>query len=140
MDVDWDVWQREYARLLHSRRVQGADARATEERRGQPRFALRSGYVTVQVQPCFRVSDLSISGIAFLSEMPFPPGSELALVLEKTFAIPATVMSCDLVESDPLLMEVRYHVGCRFHDEQEGMQFLVMATELDCVEITQGPF
>ncbi|MDH4249493.1 MAG: PilZ domain-containing protein, partial [Deltaproteobacteria bacterium] len=79
----------------------------------------------------FTVADISLSGISLMSAKPFLPGSVLQLQLGKAFQVDASVVGCDMEETDSDLMEMQYRIRCRFTDLVDTKQILVMIKEMD---------
>jgi hypothetical protein len=132
------VWQKEYQNLLQRSLSSGAPTVDVPgaERRENPRFKLNSGYVWVRVEPRFTVVDVSISGIAFNSNLSFPIGQTIQLVLDGAFLVESRVVSCQMVEADSALLEVQYNVRCEFLNREHGMQLLVMIKEMETASTT----
>ncbi len=137
--TDWP-WKDEYRALVRSGRDRGEleIRRALEERRAQPRFKLKSECVWIKVEPKFAVVDVSVTGIALYSDFPFEVGKWITITLGKAFSVEAEVRGCEVVESDPTLLEHKYLVRCGFEDEETGMKFLVMIKEMDNLELVPG--
>lgn len=127
----WDLEQA-YENLLQSGLATG-DVTIRQDRpemRAAPRFRMPHDHVAVRVEPRFQLLDLSASGVAFLSEVPFQVNSVLQIIVYGTVAFQARVVSCPLLETDARLMEVRYRVQCRFDSEATGKHLLLMLKEL----------
>jgi PilZ domain len=102
-----------------------------DDLRSEPRFRKVRGGIAVRVEPEFRMADVSARGIAFFSELPFELGSTLHVVLHGTIAFHARVVGIQLVETDSFFLEARYRVQCRFHDDADGKQLLVLMKEME---------
>ena len=126
-------WEKEYESLLNESRKKGeVDSRAeASEKRLAPRFRLASGSIWIKLDLSFDVIDVSVSGISFYSSQPFEKNQVFAITLSKAFRIEAEILDCDLVETDPHMMEAQYLVRCRFVDEASAMRFLVMLKEMN---------
>ena len=126
-------WKEDYDRLLELGKKSGdvIEPVQGQERRQNPRFRLRTETIWVKVEPRFSVIDVSISGISFYSNHLFRPGNRIQTSLGKAFSVEAEVLECEMVESDPDFMEAMYQVRCKFVNEAQGMQFLVMLKEMD---------
>ena len=126
-------WKTEYERLLREGRQDGEVAEADQQNghRSHPRFRLKESHVWIRVPTRFDLIEISIAGISFYSNIPFPIGDFLMLTLDKAFTIEAQVIECELVESSSSLMELHYRVGCAFADPNHGMQMLVMLKDLE---------
>lgn len=95
-----------------------------DDRRGKPRYHLRSGAVWVRVEPQFKVLDVSATGVAFLADMPFPIDEKVHLVLNRAILIEARVVDCRLIETDARLLEAKYSVHCHYLDASHGSQLM----------------
>jgi PilZ domain len=104
--------------------------------REAPRFHIQQGRIGVRLEPQLLLVDVSASGIAFLSEVPFPPGSVLQVILKDTVAFQARVVACQLVETDIDYLEVRYRVQCRFSDSINGKHLLVLMKEMERIGVS----
>lgn len=134
------TWEREYETLLERALVEGNVQRreAPEERRGHPRFQLRSGTIGVQFESQFPVVNVSISGVCFLSPFRLLPGQTLNLVLAKAFRVEVQVVACDALSDgeSPLAGEAAagnwpWRVHCGFTHHSEGLRMLVMLNAMD---------
>jgi hypothetical protein len=118
-----------YAEIL-AEAARARDARPGDvERRGAPRVPVVTGELAVNRQHPVTTVDISISGVCFLSELPFAVGSDLDLSLAGVFSVSARVVGCEMEESDATFLETRYRVRCRFADEEQGMEVLVLTKE-----------
>jgi PilZ domain len=133
--VQWNLDQ-EYQLLLKEGLAKGEIVIRTDgpDLRGTPRFRMQGGRVTVRVEPVFKVVDISASGIAFLSELPFSPGDVLQVILRDTVAFQTRVVGCIVTETDPDLLELRYRVRCRFQDVTNGKHLLVLMKEMERIQ------
>lgn len=102
-----------------------------DERRFHPRFKLHAESVWIKVDTSFRVIDMSLQGLSMYSDRPFEAGHQLKVMVGKAFLVETEVIDCEMLETDPELMETQYRVSCRFLDESVGKQLLVMMKELD---------
>ena len=139
--VDWD-WKKEYDALLRDGLANGEVEQlpSDEERRTQPRFRLKTQQVWIKVQRRFRVADLSVAGIAVLSDFPFEVGQTIHITLGKAFAVEAAVQDCTPDAEGPD-GNGGFRISCQFEDETVGMQFLVMLKQFDELDlaVTPGP-
>lgn len=133
-------WEGEYARLLEkaleSGEVQPLDK--AHEKRTQPRFHLGSGSIWIRVEQSFDVLDVSVNGLAFLSEKSFTPGQNVAISLGKAFLVESVVVDCRMVETDEGMMEAMYRISCEFEDTQSGQQALILLKEMEEPEVLVG--
>ncbi len=133
-------WKEAYEEILREEKEEkdGGEPSGGDERRKQPRFRIKSGYVWIKIQPRFFVVDVSVSGISLLSDYPFEIGEELSMTLGKALNILSMVKECVLVQSDEALLENKYLVRCAFENEAQGMEFLVMIKETDELDLEIG--
>ena len=102
-----------------------------DEMRKEPRFQVRDGAISVRVEPTFEILDLSATGMAFLSDIAFTPGTIITLYLEETTGVQAFVIGCVMKETDPDFLETRYRVQCRFDNEEHGCRVLLMMSDVN---------
>ncbi len=102
-----------------------------DEMRKDPRFRVRDGAISVRIEPTFEILDLSATGMAFLSDISFKPGTSITLFLEETMGMQANVIGCVMLETDSDMLETRYRVQCRFDNEEHGRRVLLMMSEVN---------
>ena len=100
------------------------------ERRRAPRVKLQSVGISASVTPKISVENASTSGIAFFSDQPFSPGSEIDLTLQGILRFVINVISCETLDK-PALPNLPFRIRCTFHDIYQGMQLLVVVKELE---------
>ncbi|MBI3993327.1 MAG: PilZ domain-containing protein [Candidatus Lambdaproteobacteria bacterium] len=124
-------WQDDYEALLADARQRGDLSQATgaAEKRRFPRINLISRPILVHEPTRYQILDMSAGGMSFYSESSFEIGRVVSISLEGLLTIEARVLGCEMVETDPDFLEVRYRVHCRFEDERYGMRFLVLALQ-----------
>ncbi len=106
-----------------------------DEMRGEPRFQVNDGRLSVRVEPTYEIIDVSASGMAFFSDIPFKPGTVITLYLEDTTGVQARVIGCYLVETDADFMEAQYRVQCHFENEEHGKQVMLMLSAVNKLKI-----
>ena len=121
-------FDQEYELLVKEGLARGEIQIRQDERevREAPRFKLDDRKIAVPGQPSFPIVDLSASGIAFYSDLPFTPGDYLNVTMKDPPGFPARVIACSMVETDPEPLETRYRVQCCFDDALHGKTLLVM--------------
>jgi hypothetical protein len=119
--------------------------RAAADRRGAPRLRILSRDVRaklsdlgVSVDIAVDAKDISVTGVCFFTDRGFHTGSEVEVTVSKVFSLTATVLSCEMEETDPNLLEVRYRVRCRFTDEHQGIELLAMAKDTGAMAVEMG--
>jgi hypothetical protein len=123
----------DYKRVLEEALARGAIQLRTGgvELRKEPRILPGNGHIRVRVEPDFSMINVSASGLAFHSDLPFTPGGTLTIVLEDAFNVAGRVIGCSLEETDPSFLETHYRVQCRFEDLEQGKQLLVRLEEME---------
>lgn len=127
----WNL-EKEYQRLLQRSIARGEVSIRTDghDQRQSPRIRMAGERVAVRLETEFEVLNISAGGFAFLSEAPFHEGETLHVVLKDAMAFQGQVVACQVVETDALLMELRYRVQCRFLNDTSGKQLLVLMQEM----------
>lgn len=123
-----------YAQILAETQSAEPAPAATMERRNAPRVSVVCGDVAVNATFPVTTIDISTTGASFLSEQPFKAGNEISLSVAKVFSLEATVVGCEMEETDSTFMETRYRVRCKFTDETAGMELLVLSKEYETIE------
>lgn len=129
-------WTREYRGLLDKWRSQGAVEVLPDdqERRDEPRFKLKTGSITIQLQSSFPVYNLSRSGISFGSRIELALGQKVRLILAKTFLVDVEIISCEPRQGDPA-----FRIGSSFINPDHGLEMLVMLDEMGQLEMDLAP-
>lgn len=131
--MDTQKIEQEYNRLIRVGMQKGTIGIRGDapEFRDSPRFEPMGAIIAVKVEPRFTILNISASGIAFLSNLPFLPGSILTLVLEDVIGVQARVISCEMIETDEIYLETRYRAQCSFDTPNHGKQMLLMMDEME---------
>lgn len=126
--------ERRYAQILDQ--FAGLAQGRQDERRKAPRVPVSTHEITAAVSDLgvrtltqVQTKDISTSGLCFFAERPFPPDAEIELSVATVYSLSAIVVSCEIEETDASFLEVRYRVRCRFVNERQGMEVLVLAKE-----------
>jgi hypothetical protein len=85
--------------------------------------------MTVNTQVPVSPVDISSTGACFYAERAFPAGTPIEISVASVFTVPALVVDCEMEESGSDFLEVHYRVRCRFADEEQGLELLVVAKE-----------
>jgi len=140
--MDHSTIETRYERILQDWGDDFTPLSKEAERRGAPRIPVSAKGVTAQfaelgikIEIDVQTQDISTSGVCFLSERPFKAGGEFEISVSRVFSLHAVVVSCEMEETDANLMEVRYRVRCRFSNERQGMEMLVLAKETEAGEL-----
>lgn len=125
--------EQNYRLLIEESIASGAVRLGTngDERRKDPRFQVKNGVISVRVEPTFEIIDISSTGMAFLSDMSFKPGTNITVFLEETTGVQANVIGCVMMEAEGEKLETHYRVQCRFHSEEHGRRVLLMMSEVN---------
>ena len=112
----------EYDRLIETAHRKGLAIQMppSTERRGQARISLSRTRLQVAVSANVVPVDISASGIALLSDHKASPGTDISISVDQGYQIIATVVDCDMVESDATLLEAKYRLHCIFADPDAG--------------------
>ena len=78
----------------------------------------------------FPILNISISGISFYSEVNFKTGTKLVMSAMGMIALEVEVLSSEIEETDPSLMEYKYRVRAKFGPHVNGYQVYVLAREM----------
>ena len=105
---------------------------AQDDRRTEPRynFATDSRIFAHMGPKAFKILNISVGGIAFFSDVAFEPGAKLLMSALGLIAMEVEVLSCEMEETDPDLMEYHYRVRARFSPMVNGYQVYVLAREM----------
>ena len=112
----------EYGRLLEIAHRKGlaVQMQPSTERRGHARISLSRPRLQVAVSANVVPLDISASGISLLSDHKASPGTDISISVDQGYQIIATVVDCDMVESDVTLLEAKYRLHCTFADPDAG--------------------
>ena len=130
--MDTQKLEQEYNRLIREGMLKGSiEIRGDgPEFRDSPRFEPIEAKIAVKVEPSFTILNISASGVAFMSNLPFLPGSILTLVLEGVIGVQARVIGCEMIETDERFLETQYRAQCCFDTPNHGKQMLLMMDEM----------
>jgi hypothetical protein len=131
-----EVWWQGYLRLLGEAVAGGSVSLRPphQERRQYPRFPLHSQDIATPGTTPVDVYDISVSGVAFRGDRTYFRNRPLTLSLARVFSTETDVLGCELA-TDIHSREIPvYRVRCRFRDDEQGLQFLMLALELDRIE------
>lgn len=94
-------------------------------RRNHPRFKIEDTEMQVDVSLNVSVINISLSGVCFFSNLRFKPGQKFDFKVGSVFSIQAEVINCEMVETDPALLEVRFQVLCEFIEQELDLHSLL---------------
>ena len=127
------IWELAYRQVLrqaqHEERV--AAWPEDRERRLHPRFRLRQGTITVQIECQMPVVDISASGISLYSTYPAQAGQRLNLVMEKAFLVEVRVVECTPSGDGAAGTDWPYRIHCEFTHPADGLKLVVMLNDVD---------
>jgi len=101
------------------------------EKRQHPRFVLHSTQVWSTVERSYPVVDKSLTGVCFLSAYPFPVGDLVKISMRRFFMVEALVVACEIEETEPVYLEYRYKVRCRFRGLDPSLLQVLVALDLE---------
>jgi hypothetical protein len=123
----------DYEQVLEDSRESGDLLEQSEDadRRRHPRIRVNPNNLPVDIDPWVFAIDISISGMAFYSDDPVPPGKLVTIKLADEIQADAKVVGVQ--EEPPLGPEQppRYRLQCEFTDEEQGKQLLVRIKEME---------
>ena len=110
----------------------GPEAQIFDERRADPRiYFMPVSMIYAHMGPrAFPILNISISGIAFHSDMYIEPGAKLLMSALGMIALEVEVLSSDMEETDSELMEFKYRVRAKFGPHVNGFQVYVLSREM----------
>jgi hypothetical protein len=134
---DRQVWNEEYRRFLQQCREDGRleQRDGASEHRSHPRFRLWANIVWTAGDFQFSIVDLSVTGIAFDTNLAFVPGERIVVRLSDLVSVGTEVVGCTEMDETPMFFTGRYRVRCHFQDDVEGLRFLVMVKDMQQLRI-----
>ena len=98
-------------------------------RGSHPRFKTDDTEMEINVSLKVSVINISLSGVCFFSDHRFQPGQMFDFKVGSVFSIQAEVTSCEMVETDAELMEVRFRVESNFIGQELGLHSILSIIE-----------
>ena len=119
--------QFQYEKILEQSRLAGEiigepDGR---ERRTHPRMKAKSEDLRISSIPEFSIIDMSLSGMAVLSNHPLGEGEMIEINLGDTLKADAVVVGCRMEESTSEFLDSHFRIQCKFNEDYKGMELLV---------------
>lgn len=126
-----DEWEADYQQLLEDAQKKGEIEILPDksEQRKYPRIRMITRSIQVHDPQHYEILDMSIGGMSFYSDLPFEEEKVITISLEGLLTIEARVIKCSMEETDPMFLEVRYKIHCKFEDERYGMRLMVLALQ-----------
>jgi hypothetical protein len=127
-----DATDRAYELLIEQCRARGEidGADRPNDQRSHPRVRFDAAPMTISGGAYVDVVDMSISGVAFLTEYAYAPGERLVLAPDGVLSAPAEVVSCRSAHDVDEVSEPLFRVSCRFLDSNDGIGLLLLTKEL----------
>ena len=111
---------------------EGFDFEAGEvQRRKHHRFKAQSGTCFAYIDSQYNLIDISASGLCFVSNQLHQIGERFTIGFENLMEIESEVVFCREVKPEPDSIEDIFRVHCKFSEENQGMQILMMLNEKD---------
>lgn len=124
--------EKEYAEVLEQSRLQGdLDEGPGDDRRGHPRIKVHSAELSIDTVPEFFVADMSLSGLAVVSNHPLAPGEKVNISLGGAMSVNAEVVNCQMEEPPSEMLDAQFRIQCKFSEEYQGMELLVRVKRLE---------
>lgn len=118
--------ERQYEEILESSRKRG-DISATDmnDKRRHPRLSVDASDMFISSVPEFSVLDMSLSGMAFLSNHPLGEGEIIHIALGSMLSVDAQILTCRLEEAPSEFLDAQFRINCEFLHDTRGMELLV---------------
>ncbi len=117
----------EYQQVLqdHQKEIVSSGRLPGREQRLFPRFKVNSTDLWISSVPEFAVANLSVSGIAVLSNHPVEVGQMLNISLGKSLSVDTEVIACTMEFPPDEFTDGQFRIQCNFLEELKGMELLV---------------
>ena len=127
-----DATDRAYELLIEQCRARGEieEADRPNEQRSHPRVRFDDTPIAISGGAYVDVVDMSISGVAFLSEYAYVAGERLVLAPDGVLSAPAEVVNCRSAHDADEASEPKFRVSCRFLGGNDGIGLLLLTKEL----------
>lgn len=132
-------WLKEYVELLLETYDNGniPPLDPNNQLRNNPRYSVPKGVVSVKIEPQFELVDVSVGGLAFISNMPFSPGNEVQIALANA-AVHLQIINCVMEPFELDTPDIHYRINGRFLRQQVGMEILGIYKELNQLDIQRA--
>ncbi|MCZ6557304.1 MAG: PilZ domain-containing protein [SAR324 cluster bacterium] len=119
--------EEQYYRILEQSRINGEilDEPQGQERRNHPRLKVETDDLWINTIQQFSIIDMSLSGIAILSNHPLRPGELLQISMSDTLNADAEVVACKLEDASTEFLDAQFRIQCKFVEEYKGMELIV---------------
>ena len=119
--------EREYEQILEEshRRGEIIGARNANDKRRHPRMNVDAHDLFISTVPEFSVLDMSLSGMAFLSNHPLEVETIIHIAWGTMLSVDANILSCVLEEAPTEFLDAQFRVNCEFLENSSGMELLV---------------
>ena len=126
--------ERQYEELLASSRKRGEVSSTAEshEKRRHPRMSVNADDLFISTIPEFTVLDMSLSGMAFLSNHPLSQGEIIQISLGSMLSADAQILTCRLEEAPTEFLDAQFRINCEFVQDARGMELLVTLKGRPC--------
>lgn len=118
--------ERQYEEILASSRRRGEiSSTDINDKRRHPRMNVNASDMFISSVPEFSVLDMSLSGMAFLSNHPLAEGEIIHIALGSMLSVDAQILTCRLEEAPSEFLDAQFRINCEFLQDTRGMELLV---------------
>ena len=118
--------ERQYEKILVSSRKRGDISTAAQnDKRRHPRLSVDASDMFISSVPEFSVLDMSLSGMAFLSNHPLREGEIIHIALGSMLSVDAQILTCRLEEAPSEFLDAQFRINCQFLQDAQGRELLV---------------
>ena len=125
--------EKEYAEVLEKSRLKGEldEGKGGANRRVHPRIKVQSTQLSIDTVPEFFVADISLSGLAVITNHPLAPGESVHISLGEAMSVDAEVVNCQMEEPPSEMLDAQFRVQCKFSEQYKGMELLVRVKRME---------
>lgn len=126
-EMDFGELENQYTEILESSRRRGEILGSTgaSDKRRHPRMVVETGELFISTVPEFSVLDMSLSGMAFLSNHPLEEGEMIHIALGDMISVDAQILTCRLEEAPTEFLDAQFRINCEFVHDSRAMELLV---------------
>ena len=125
--MDFGELENQYEEILESSRLRGEilESKGSADKRRHPRLRVDTGDLFISTVPEFSVLDMSLSGMAFLSNHPLGEGEVIHIALGDMLSIDAQILNCRLEEAPSEFLDAQFRINCEFVHDARAMELIV---------------
>ena len=125
--MDFGELENQYAEILELSRRKGEIPGSTgaSDKRRHPRITVDTGELLISTVPEISTLDMSLSGMAFLSNHPLAEGETIHIDLGDMLSVDAQILTCRLEEAPTEFLDAQFRINCEFVHDSRAMELLV---------------